>query len=92
MVAGTMRSLRSHRQNVGRFDWPTLTSLFMQNTMLAPLDDEIRRNDRLVKEGTTLFKSRSNSGAESAAAETEVSYCGTEDMTIIEGNALPLAP
>ncbi|KAI0740171.1 hypothetical protein C8Q76DRAFT_599173, partial [Earliella scabrosa] len=45
MVAGTMRSLRSHRQNVGRFDWPTLTSLFMQNTMLAPLDDEIRRND-----------------------------------------------
>ena len=84
MVAGTMRSLRSHRQNVGRFDWPTLTSLLMQNTMLAPLDDEVRRNDRLIKKGTTLFKSWFSNGTRSAAAEAEVCCCVTMNATIVD--------
>ncbi|KAI0740169.1 hypothetical protein C8Q76DRAFT_707005 [Earliella scabrosa] len=72
MVAGTMRSLRSHRQKVGRFDWPILTSLFMQNMMLAPLDDEIKRVDKLVKEGTGLLKSWVHIGLDAVTAEKEL--------------------
>ena len=56
MVAGTMRALKAHRQRNGAMDWQTVNSLFMQNAMLEPIDNEIIRSDKLIKKNSNFFK------------------------------------
>jgi hypothetical protein len=79
MIAGTMRALES-RQKQGPLSWDDVMSVVMQNSLLELADDgEVNRADKLIKEGTNVFKF---DGSPDAAIVKEVSGAAADDMII----------
>jgi hypothetical protein len=79
MIAGTLRALE-FRQKQGPLFWDDLLLALMQNSLLELADDgKVDRADRLIKEGTNVFKF---DGSPDAAIVKEVSGAAANNMVI----------